>query len=663
MLSRMHPRHRLWGRMAAVALAAGCLGVWAPAPAAAAAGRASEGWYYMNLPARYGSNVTIAGLAAQKGRLEVTVQRLTVVGTEFHTQDLAATWSPGASTLHGWNPNGTSPTPYGGPIHLVFPSQFPRDFAAVPVKVEEGTGQAAHIVVRWPPSIDAYGSDANPASSASPGSLDNRIVAVTGHWLWVAMKGPQYPPLYPGQGPLVWAFRSWNRLMALNLSTGVDRVYSLPPLYALQESEFSPAPQVVQMGSHVYAAVGSWIGVLPRPGVARDIPVPIQQPAPPRAVRRDGTVALADLRYLYAQEVNSLAAYWDSVMGHHVPGLPFYPHGENPSGWNTDPVIVNHGVYPATLIWAMEYPYPPGSREATGRTAMAKAIVRLLTSPLDGDAESVALPSYATVRHAFHDNPPYSLPGYRIRDNVYWPDNSAVLNEGVPTLAADFPRYQSFAGPLTSLLDLRSAVPPELPQLGDRTPFSDILATPAHQHLDLSYTVDAGAVPNGYAVTVSYGPPLPANSPKIQAGNAELMFSTAGILGSRVPRSMTWTAHARFPGATHSTVALGQGVSGTLWRGTEQRSRVEGITWTEDGVRWTIPPAPGFNGNVLTAARKEAATLAGMTFPLARSAHGILSFGSDAPSEVVYHGYGTTYAVYATGWRAPEYAALMLGGR
>jgi hypothetical protein len=634
-----------------------------PPAVQAAAPRAVDGWDYVMLPRRLGPNVNIVGLSEQHGRILATVQRERVAGIAEQLQFWTATWTPGRSELTGWKQGGGPAVPYAGPIRLVFPSQLPRDFAVQPVTIETVSRGTGTVIARWPSAVPAYGSDETPQVTI-PGLVDNQILAQEGGWLWIAMKGPQYPPLYPHAGPLSAGFRYWNRLIALNLVTGAYRVYRIPRTYALQQSPFmEPRPALLLRGSEVVAAVGSWIGILPAPGTGTTS-VPVRVPAPPAIVERDGATALSDLRYLYAQEANGLAAYWDSVMGRHVPGLPLYPSGRTPAGWNTDPVIFNHQVYPADLIWAMEFPFAPGSRMADTRARLAASIVHLLASRLNGYASSPVEVSYATIRQAFKGKPPLTLPGYTVRDNVYWPDSPAVLDRGVPTLPGRFTGYAQLATALSAVLSLRSAVIPELPDPRDHTPFSDILDVSTHQSLDLAYTLNTSPVPNGYLVTVSYGPPLPPNSPKIQAGNAELMFSTAGVLnGHPLPPSLAWRAHARFAGAQRSLVSLGHGIQGTLWSGLNGGCPAEGISWVEDGFTWTIPPAVCVHVDVVSQARREAARLAFLSFPLAHQGSGILGIGPDAPSEVVYHGNGTTYAVYATGWRAPEFAALMTDGR
>ena len=212
-----------------------------------------------------------------------------------------------------------APHPLLTRVQLVFPNIFPQHFARQTVGVDRRRLGRLVPVVSWPPAVPLYGSEGNPPAS-TPGSQDSAVLGQTGSWAWVALKGPQYPLLYPHDGPLVFAFRQWDRIVALNPSTGADRLYRIPPSYTLANSQPLAPPSLAWSGSYVYVAVGHWLGRLSLDPKAR-----VRVLGPGAAfIRQQGAEALGMLRFLYAQEVNSLAAYGTAWR---EPMCPAFPPG------------------------------------------------------------------------------------------------------------------------------------------------------------------------------------------------------------------------------------------------------------------------------------------------------------------------------------------------
>ena len=630
------------------------------------------GWRYAPLTPQFGADASIAGLANVRGELQVTVSHHAVSGNgSLITTYRTALWKEKSDSFSVPVATKDAPKGYHGPIQLVFPATFPMQFNVQSVKIEQGTTSASRPVVAWPKAIPLYGSGQNP-QSAAPGSLDNQIIGQSGAWLWVALKGPQFPPLYPKQGPLIFGFRHWNRLVALNVHTGAYRWFTLPQTYSLYQSSWGVAvPAFASLGSQVAISVGSWIGIFPAdPGaVAPAAPVstastasPILVAAPKASLARRGSEALMDLKMLDWQEINSLAAYWNSIMGTRVPGMPFYRNGQAPFSWNTQAIIFNHGVLPTALTWAMEYPFVRGSVQDQERTRLESSMMALLTSRLNGYAWSPVENTYAGERKAFANHAPLSLPGYVVKQNVYWPIRASVLNLGAPPLPARFSSYSEFAQSVGALLGTRSTIPVLLPQDVAKGQAAGGLNPPRGAYFNVQDQVNGGQVLDGYSVTVSFGPKLPANSPKINAGNAEMLYSLVGVpAGSALPQGMRWPAHASFPGSRASRVQLGAGVVGTVWTGAYQGTKVEGVAWRQDGLTWIIPPSSWRSVHPLADARAQVARLAHLHFLSGATGFGIFGYGPDAPSQVVLHTYDATYALYATGWRAAQFASLLNG--
>lgn len=608
------------------------------------------GWRFVDLENTFGTDTTLDGLSVKNGTLQLFVRRdqVTQGGVTFLHKQYRAAYDPMTDRISDKTSTKQVPSDYVGPVKLSFPTTFPTHFQTQSVRVEEN----GKLLAAWPKSIPLYGSAANPQTDA-PGSLDNRIIGQTGSWIWVALKGPQYPPLYPKEGPMLFAFRQWNRLVALNTQTGQVVQYTIPPVYSLYQSEAATDgiayPAFATDGKHVYVAVGSWIGVFPgNPdvrGSSRIIKGPSQA-----YVNDQASQAMADLRRREAQAANHLAAYWDSVIGVHVPGLPRYTDGQMAATWTTDPVIFNHGAFPSDIVWAEEFPLPNGGRNAVARSSLETAMMAMLTSKLNADALGMVPQTYAQVRASFHHQPPMDLPGYQIQNGAYIPRNSAVLNAGVAPLPKQYSTYQQIQNTVGELLYQRSPINVLLPK-------NIHLSLAKGEAFDVKYEVAGGTVGNGYDLTVSVGAPAAANAKTIVGGMANTLFSILGQpKGATIPPAWQWGAPTVIPDAKLTKVTLGSGIVGTLEVGAVHGVIEKRLVWQQDGIAWSMGPSPTSVDPVANAA-PIVKRLVGKSFD--GTGTGVFAYGAGSPSEVVLQTYGAQYVVDAPGWRADEIAASL----
>lgn len=397
------------------------------------------GWKFVDLR-NFGKNAIINGLSLKNGgEIQLTIRHDTMFpngAMAFSKTFYTATYHPSTNVaVETGTVASHSQKEYSGPIVLNFPMDFPRTFQNQTVSLtDKGVRLAA-----WPTSILLYGSAANPQTS-SPGALDNQIIGQTGNNLWVALKGPQYPPLYPQQGPLLWGFRYWNRLVELNVNTGSAVVYTIPRTYSLYHSESLSTnslvvPSFLQEGQDVFVSVGSWMGEFPvtppssqnstriTSGNVTQVTSRILIPPPANYVPDQAQEAMNELSTLSQQEAMSLASYWDTVLGATVPGVPPYKDYQDgkQQTWNTDPVIENHGSLPSGLVWAMEFPLSQSDPMFVKRKAIELSILQMLQSSLNADAIGIVPKSSAQVKAQFSGHPPLALPGFQVRNNLYWP--------------------------------------------------------------------------------------------------------------------------------------------------------------------------------------------------------------------------------------------------
>lgn len=224
--------------------------------------------------------------------------------------------------------------------------------------------------------------------------------------------------------------------------------------------------------------------------------------------------------------------------------------------------------------------------------------------------------------------------------------NARATAAPLPSLPSAFPSYAVVLKNVGQHLALTSDVPVYLPKHLPQGTY--------HGDLDVEYAEKN----QGYSMTIGGGPALPANSSKIEIGNAELLGTFMG---------MPWYLpfHARqddmplFPSPATpkgTTLRLASGITGTQYPGTEEVPTL--ITWQEDG--WTLNfMGEGVSPGIIAGSAKSIAqSLIGVKLP---GTHGRATFsiGSDAPSEATYDLNGTRYFVYANGFRAVTLAQQM----
>lgn len=214
-------------------------------------------------------------------------------------------------------------------------------------------------------------------------------------------------------------------------------------------------------------------------------------------------------------------------------------------------------------------------------------------------------------------------------------------------LPQSFPRYHTVLATIGRLMAQKSSVPVLLPTR---------LIFPGQGPIEVKYHVH-----KGYALALGFGPALPANSPRIQIGNAELIYTVIGQPWSRpYPTAQRYLPLHPKLGPSSQTVRLAPGMTARVSPSTPSSALPHTmlITWLEDG--WTI----NFLGagvpstDIINGAKQVAKMLTGMNLP---GSHGRATFdiGSDDPSIASFDLHGTRYVIEVTSWRATRYAARM----
>ncbi len=591
-------------------------------------GSASFGWKWVDLSAVLGPQSQINGFTGAQGALQVVAGLAPTSNMIRHTLYKQVKYDFTANQLASTVTSTRTPIPYAGPYSLAM-VQPTFSFAPQHMQILKN-GKSA---VAWPKGVIAYGSEINPAVGSSAGTTwDNAIIGQSGQWLWIALKGPQYPAMR--QAPqLVWRFRYWNRVMAINVTTGQYRLYAIPRMTA-RESTWSTPPAFFVSPHAVYIGVSHWVGRFPlNPVVLSSAPILARTPAAVLRERSDWMLAVAQAAA--RQGAASVASFWnDAVMNKSVPGVPGQP-GSPASSWLFDGAYFNHWMYPNDLVWAMNFPLAPDTVAYRQRAALFADIFGLLKNPLRGMWISS---TNAQMRAHFHNHPP-ALQGYLVRNGLYVPDPSAW------PLPSSFQTYGLVRNAVAPVLAAGSAVPVWLPQQA---------GSPWKGWLD----VKADFV-GGYDLTVSAGPALPLNSPKIVSGNANLLFALRGQpVSSPAPASWAWNMNAAIPGAAQSRVNLGSGVWGVLYAGKIQGQSAQSVMWREKGWTFSVPAAPGWPQSALSAARQIVASLSNVHFTVA-GGQAVFGLGNDLPSQAEFSTMNGRYFLYVTGWRAAAFAASM----
>ncbi|WP_146038961.1 hypothetical protein [Sulfobacillus sp. hq2] len=238
-----------------------------------------------------------------------------------------------------------------------------------------------------------------------------------------------------------------------------------------------------------------------------------------------------------------------------------------------------------------------------------------------------------------------------------WLNLARVIPEaaGLNARATPIP-LSALPSALSNYAAVRNTVGKRLAQTADVPVYlpSHLLQGSYHGDLDVKYSEKN----QGYSITIGAGPALPANSPKIEIGNAELLGTIT---------AMPWYLpfHARqddmplYPAPPHTqglSIPLAPGITGIQYTGTELIPTL--ITWHEDG--WTMNfLGTGVSASIITGSAKSIAkSLVGAKLP---GTHGRATFsiGSDAPSEASYDLHGTRYFIYANGFKAVTLAQQM----
>ncbi|MCY0869201.1 MAG: hypothetical protein OWT27_01255, partial [Firmicutes bacterium] len=271
--------------------------------AAAASTSPATGWYYLNTQAEFAPGSQIAAIQPTddaSGSVDITAMIPRSHGNEVVPTYERAVLSSDTGTWRG-HPTASAIPPTAvddGGVQLVFPDTFPTHYQTTHVKIESD----GRVIAHWPGAVPLYASAANPVG-ARPGALDNQIIGRHGAWLWVALKGPQYPAAPELRHGIFSGFRTWNRIVALNLTNGQYRLYSIPA-----SSAYGSVPTFVMplafaaSGGQVYIGVHSWLGIFPS-NPTKPVHTPIIRPIPAALAAKRASAMLQSLSRREWQEV------------------------------------------------------------------------------------------------------------------------------------------------------------------------------------------------------------------------------------------------------------------------------------------------------------------------------------------------------------------------
>lgn len=220
------------------------------------------------------------------------------------------------------------------------------------------------------------------------------------------------------------------------------------------------------------------------------------------------------------------------------------------------------------------------------------------------------------------------------------PSSNAVSGSASPTsapttrasnLPQSFPRYSLVAATVGRLLAQSSSVPVYLPKSYTYT-----------HEIDVQY-----ALKNGYRLTLSGGPALPANSPKIQYGYAEFLFSVQALPWSATYHETYVPLNPTPPSSQHGSIALAPGIVGTSYPSPPPTSDNQSvlITWQEDG--WTFTVYGGGNVGAGTA-KQMVKALHDATLP-GTQGEAVFAVGTHVPSIASYAINGVRYVIEGNG--------------
>ncbi len=624
------------------------------------------GWSYVNLSKTFGSGTLISGLSTNKQGVTITVTKPAFDNANDSYQ--SAEYNIATARL-GKAHQTTAAKGYNGPISLKWVNPYSSK------TLQQATIVSGNkVMAAWPKSVPAYGDF---SQTEAYGAVDNQIIGQSGDWLWIALKGPANRPV---SLPVYYLFRNWDRLLAVNLKTDAYRLFTIPPLTAQNAvTDVSNTPPAFATdGKQVYVGLSDWVGAfpadpssiaapatsgspasgLPKSGASASgssaaegttsatstnvwsiaLPTPILRPVPMATLESRFTLAETEFSAAVRQEAGSIAYLWDHyVMKKNVPGV-----SGTTTSWMSDGAYINHGYVPSGMLYGAQFPTVKGTEQAKIQTELITELQIIGKNPLPSSIYTLDTPQ--KERKYFHGRPPASLPGYQIRGNLYVPDGATW-----PLPSA----YRTYANVFTSIG----------PLLAQRSPYPVFLPVPSsivslsQDYADVNYSVGNA----GYSISVYAGNKLPANSPSILAGEANTDFTLDAQAANR-PLSIDyrWNMNVAIKGAKVTKENLGHGIVGTLYTKakTSTQPAVQSIAWKEDGWTWGIESSY-VSGGLLGQARQEVGSLLGEPMPTP-SGEGVFSTGSDAPSQVDFTWQNARYALYSTGWRAPQIAATMV---
>ncbi|WDL98579.1 hypothetical protein [Alicyclobacillus sp. ALC3] len=355
------------------------------------------GWSYINLSA-FGKGAQIAGLSTTGNQLEVTAMRSVVTGNTLTSVYMSAPLHQSSSTV-GATHSTNQPSSYNGPWSL----KFGKLHYTKPIQITlTDHGSSAFTL---PPSVPGYASEI----MTDPAPFDNQVIGQSGHWVWLAMKGPLHAPL----PYMMVGFRYWNRIVAVNTQTDVLRVFSIPRDTS-RVSTANNAPAFAERGQYVYIGTGPWLGVLPANPTSTTVPV--VRPEPKAVALKDQQDMLAGLQREVQAGAQGVAAFWN---GYVMKG----DQKDSAWAWQMQPTVWNHGSLPSSVNWATRFPLQIGTSAYQTRAKLYTEIKMLLNNSLN--SASIALDTSAKLKQHYHAVPPAPVPGYTIQGG-YYVKNSAT---------------------------------------------------------------------------------------------------------------------------------------------------------------------------------------------------------------------------------------------
>lgn len=183
----------------------------------------------------------------------------------------------------------------------------------------------------------------------------------------------------------------------------------------------------------------------------------------------------------------------------------------------------------------------------------------------------------------------------------------------------------------------------------------------AGSSIDVQYSGGA----KGYVLTLSYGPKLPPNSPKIQWGNAEFLMT---VRGARTLRGLDLQNFGPITALSPAMRGAAQGeilltkpdLVATHFVAGAGNSAMGSMQWQQSGWTVVIPPTLE-SGHPVQLAQSIAQSSAALHLhPPAQGGTLAFAIGSDEPSIAVFRQGGWWYSLQANGWRAAAFAAHMV---